>query len=199
MRTTRPAGLDQVHHPGGDRHAVGRVDDGVEGQVGQVVEGARCRRARTRARTPVPARRPRRGAPRRRPRRRSARPAGRWCRCRRPAVARRATTRGRLDGTQRVATGLHHRACGVVDVVGQRAGARGPAHEASRRARRGSRRGCRSRTGSRTRDDARRGSVGSAPQPSMVSPVTRRPIQSSATFAPTAETVPHHSCPGVSG
>ena len=37
------------------------------------------------------------------------------------------------------------------------------------------------------------------PQPSMVSPVTRAPSHASSTPAPTAETTPHHSCPGRSG
>ena len=37
------------------------------------------------------------------------------------------------------------------------------------------------------------------PQPSMVSPVTRRPSHSSGTPVPTADTTPHHSCPGRTG
>ncbi|GAA5196328.1 hypothetical protein GCM10023322_64990 [Rugosimonospora acidiphila] len=37
------------------------------------------------------------------------------------------------------------------------------------------------------------------PQPSIVSPVTRRPRQAGATPEPNAETVPTHSCPGTIG
>ena len=37
------------------------------------------------------------------------------------------------------------------------------------------------------------------PQPSIVSPVTRRPRHASSTSGPTLRTVPHHSCPIRSG
>ena len=40
---------------------------------------------------------------------------------------------------------------------------------------------------------------GQCPQPSMVSPVTRAPSQPGSTPSPSADTTPHHSCPGRIG
>ena len=169
-----PPGLDQVHRQCGDRPGVRGVDDRVEGHVGQVVErggvteAALARELRPRPRDagkvdlhpPAPAR----------------------CATSRPIVPVPTTSSrspgvrgGRLDGAQRVATGSTI-APAVSSTVSGRGG--GPCRDtaASRRGRRGSCRGCRSRTGARTRGDDRWRQRRHVPQPSMVSPVTRRPI-----------------------
>ena len=169
-----------------------------KGRSGSVVLGPDVRRTRARGRS-------RASAPVR-PIRCTSAPAARAnmrheqadrARARGPAARSPGRRSAARDGAQRVAARLDQRAERGVDRVGQRRAATSTGTASCSASAPG--RPPRMPTSCAVVADVlapAHGSGGSAPQPSIVSPVTRRPIQRRVdAVADGATTVPHHSCP----
>ena len=194
MKTTRPPGSTRSTARAGSVGRVRGVDHRVERQ-------RRQRRPRSRrSRSPATGRSP---AAQAEQVHLGARPRGRtWATSRpivpgpsdqHPVAGRRGPAA--CDRAQRVAAGLDQRAQRGVDRVRQGVqGARpGPASCSASAPGQPPRMPISYRSAHTCcRPDVQRSQC---PQPSIVSPVTRRPIQAGSTPAPTAATVPHHSWP----
>ena len=189
-----PSGLHHVQRESGHADAVRRVHDRVEAQRRQRLRGpARGEAQRTRR---MPARRRRRAGARPRPRpRRTAPPATRSCRGRPPAAARPEPGRTPRTRAARCRRAPPARRAPASSDVGQRLQRANRHRQLLGERARPAAAGRRSRTGPRTGAAGRSGTGRRPPQPSIVSPVTRRPIHAGSTPSPTDATTPHHSCP----